>query len=109
MKDRWKSRRKDIETRIARLRSRSERIGAHHARESQADLADPVDRAQLHDNDDVVGALGVHAEDELRALEAALTRLDEGSYGICVRCDSEIPEGRLDKLPSTPFCAKCAS
>jgi len=38
---------------------------------------------------------------------AALVRLDENSYGQCVDCGHEIPEGRLDARPDAARCVGC--
>ena len=46
-----------------------------------------------------LGAAGVQ---EIRMIEAALDRIENGSYGICVRCGDPIGEERLDVLPQTP-------
>jgi DnaK suppressor protein len=40
---------------------------------------------------------------------AALTRLDEDTYGQCVDCGHEIPEGRLDARPDAARCVGCQS
>jgi DnaK suppressor protein len=40
---------------------------------------------------------------------AALHRLDEHSYGRCVDCGHEIPEGRLDARPDAARCVGCQS
>ena len=45
--------------------------------------------------------------DELRQIDVALARLQEGSYGFCQICGDTIAETRLDKLPATPFCQCC--
>jgi hypothetical protein len=42
-------------------------------------------------------------------VENALERLDDGSYGICQRCDNQIPEKWLQTLPYSPLCATCHS
>lgn len=42
-------------------------------------------------------------------IEAALDRVAEGTYGICVRCGEEIGGERLDVVPFTPFCRDCAT
>ena len=47
-------------------------------------------------------------EDTLGAIEEALARLEEGEYGRCVECDGVIPKTRLNALPFTPVCVKCA-
>jgi RNA polymerase-binding transcription factor DksA len=41
-------------------------------------------------------------------ITAALARMDEGSYGTCVRCGIGIARGRLDARPSTAHCIDCA-
>jgi len=38
---------------------------------------------------------------------SALTRIDENSYGKCVDCGNEIPEGRLDARPDAARCVGC--
>jgi DnaK suppressor protein len=48
-------------------------------------------------------------EDTLGMIEAALERIEGGTYGTCEECGSVIPKTRLNALPHTPFCVKCAS
>lgn len=43
-----------------------------------------------------------------RDIEAALARLDAGTYGTCLECDSPIVPGRLEALPAAAFCVECA-
>jgi DnaK suppressor protein len=47
-------------------------------------------------------------EDTLGLIEAALERIGEGSFGRCIRCDGAIPKARLNAIPYTPVCIKCA-
>ena len=47
-------------------------------------------------------------EDTLGAIEQALIRIEEGTYGRCAECGSVIPKTRLNALPFTPLCVKCA-
>jgi RNA polymerase-binding transcription factor DksA len=44
---------------------------------------------------------------ELRGLEAARTRLADGSYGVCVDCGSDIGVERLRAEPGAPRCIRC--
>jgi DnaK suppressor protein len=39
----------------------------------------------------------------------ALSKLDEGTYGVCDSCGSTIPEGRLEIHPWAVLCVPCAS
>jgi DnaK suppressor protein len=44
----------------------------------------------------------------LAEVEAALHRMDRGTYGVCESCGEEIPEVRLRALPWARYCLKCA-
>ncbi len=43
----------------------------------------------------------------LRLIEAALRRIANGSFGICIGCGDEIQTQRLEALPWTQFCLRC--
>jgi len=45
--------------------------------------------------------------DKLQAIDDALARIDDGSYGMCESCESDIAEGRLEALPFTRLCINC--
>jgi RNA polymerase-binding transcription factor len=45
--------------------------------------------------------------EKLVAIDEALSRVDDGSYGICEDCGAEIAEGRLQALPFTRLCVSC--
>ena len=44
----------------------------------------------------------------LAEVEAALNRMDRGTYGVCESCEEPIPDARLRALPWARFCLKCA-
>ena len=46
---------------------------------------------------------------ELRRIEAALKRIDEGDYGYCAECGEPIPEKRLNIDLTATRCAGCAA
>jgi DnaK suppressor protein len=48
-------------------------------------------------------------EETLDSIEAALERIEEGIYGSCIECGGRIPKTRLNAIPYTPYCVKCAS
>ncbi|MDQ2965745.1 MAG: TraR/DksA family transcriptional regulator [Chloroflexota bacterium] len=52
-------------------------------------------------------ALRDKADKELELVEAALRRLEEGTFGRCLRCGQEIPSGRLEALPWAAYCITC--
>jgi len=43
----------------------------------------------------------------LHLIEAALTRMQEGKYGVCDVCGNPITPRRLDALPWTQYCLRC--
>ncbi len=43
----------------------------------------------------------------LQSVRTALQRIAEGTYGVCFRCECEIPEKRLKAVPWTSYCLAC--
>jgi len=64
--------------------------------------------ATEREQDEVLTSMGDGGRDEMRAIYAALQRLDTGDYGYCTKCGTRIAEDRLSVLPATPFCRSCA-
>lgn len=46
---------------------------------------------------------------ELRRIAAALSRIDDGEFGYCIKCGEEIARRRLELDPAAPLCIDCAS
>ncbi len=44
----------------------------------------------------------------LAAIESALVRVEEGGFGLCEDCEGVIAKSRLNAIPYTPRCIKCA-
>jgi RNA polymerase-binding protein DksA len=53
-------------------------------------------------------ALAQNEEQLLEDVEAALARIEAGTYGKCVECGREISRDRLNALPWAPTCIECA-
>jgi RNA polymerase-binding transcription factor DksA len=71
----------------------------------------PIHMAELgSDNFEQEFTLGLieAEEDTLAMVDAALDRIEQGAYGKCVQCDGVIPKARLNAIPYTPVCIKCA-
>lgn len=81
--------------------------------ESSGDLSTmPIHMADVgSDNFEQEFTLNLMENDELRleAIEGALERIEDGVYGQCVECGKKIPKSRLNAIPFTPHCVKCAS
>lgn len=57
--------------------------------------------------DPITVALRAGAEAALTDIEAALRRIEGGSYGTCRHCDTPIPLERLEILPMVERCTRC--
>ena len=55
----------------------------------------------------VTRTLTLAAEAALSEIDAALRRLEEGSYGVCDSCAEPIPWERLEVLPMSRLCTPC--
>ena len=53
-------------------------------------------------------ALRRRARRKVKSMQDALSRFEEGTYGICERCDREISAQRLEALPQARLCIQCA-
>ena len=52
-------------------------------------------------------AMRERASLHLDAVDRALARLDDGTYGTCLRCGKPIAEARLEALPWAEHCIEC--
>jgi len=43
-------------------------------------------------------------QEQLNNVQSALAKIDDGTYGQCLKCGKTIGEARLDAMPATPFC-----
>ena len=51
--------------------------------------------------------LGDNAEQVISEIDAALKRIEDGTYGTCVNCGQEIPRERLEANPWASLCIDC--
>lgn len=56
-----------------------------------------------------LAALRDQARDHVKEIDAALVRLSEHGYGVCLRCGKPIAEERLVALPAVRLCINCAA
>lgn len=68
---------------------------------------DPVDQANAHAEAEL--QIRLHQTDGrlLRAIEEALTRIRQGTYGVCTVCKGPISKVRLEAVPWTHLCREC--
>ena len=100
-----KARETELRNRLAeldvRLQGIEEELDSHQSKDWE-ELA--VEREE----DEVLEGMGASGLAEIESIRAALSRIEEGSYGFCVTCGNEISDERLDVVPATPFCRNCA-
>lgn len=75
----------------------------HHGTPGDADAG-----LDLADNARASALLEV-AQEQQRQVQEALRRVDEGTYGLCVTCGTQLPEGRLEAKPEAARCLNCQS
>src|SRR5437588_451460 len=86
-------------------------VGSIH---EDVDLNTNVSSAPVHLADVATEAVDVdvqvlHTERSiLEQINAALERVEDGSFGRCTSCGAAISDERLNALPYTPICAQCA-
>jgi len=100
-----KKREQQLRDRLGELDVRLHKIDDHL---HEAPDPDWEEEAQAAEMDEVLEGLGQAGATEVQAIEAALGRIKDGSYGVCVRCETVISPERLDVLPHTPLCQDCA-
>ena len=94
---------------LRRLRQLDTRL---HAIEAELDAPRPQDweeAATEREGDEVLEHLGQAGEQEIARIRAALERIRAGRYGICTHCGEAISQERLEILPETPLCRRCAA
>jgi RNA polymerase-binding transcription factor DksA len=95
-------RRKAIEALIADVEREEEQLqGAAHP--------DLLDHAAHRSPIEVLESIRGAQRNELFELEAALERIENGSYGTCLTCGGAVGRQRLRAIPEARFCIDCVS
>ena len=82
--------------------------GLHAGRDQSKDEGmDTYDLASDARDREISHILTDRDRGKLEAIDEALSRVDDGSYGLCEDCGAEIAEGRLQALPFTRLCVTC--
>lgn len=94
-----------LEARLQKLEARVATIEADLRKPENRDLEE---RALEAENDQVLEGLDEAERWELQEIREALARIETGTYGVCERCGGSIAEKRLEAIPDTRFCVRCA-
>jgi RNA polymerase-binding protein DksA len=71
---------------------------------------DPKDLADIASDDidrKMIEALGAQELKRLKLIDSALTRIQQGKYGLCMKCGKRIPQDRLEAIPYALMCIEC--
>ncbi|MCA1949215.1 TraR/DksA family transcriptional regulator [Gracilinema caldarium] len=71
---------------------------------------DPKDFADIASDDidrKMIEAIGTQDVKRLKAIDNALSRIQQGKYGLCVKCGKKIPQDRLEAIPYALMCIEC--
>ena len=105
--DLLRGRRRDL---LRELGRQGDTLNAVRAARSGGDADDEHDPEGPTLSDEWSLRAGVHAEltASLAAIDAALVRIDDGSYGSCLRRGESIGRERLEARPAAELCIDCA-
>jgi RNA polymerase-binding protein DksA len=71
---------------------------------------DPKDIADIASDDidrKMIEAIGSQDMKRLKLIDSALTRIQQGKYGFCIKCGKRIPQDRLEAIPYALMCIEC--
>ena len=71
------------------------------------DLPDEIDLASSEYSQSMVFRLRDREKFLLKKIEKALARIDDGTFGVCERCEEDISVKRLEARPVTTLCIRC--
>src|SRR5918997_3860976 len=70
-------------------------------------VKDVADMSVQDVNQEIEYRLSERESQMVADIDQALLRIDEGSYGVCGRCGKEIPDARLEAVPTARYDAPC--
>ncbi len=80
------------------------RLGEDAREAQETEVEDPIDHVESSETKAVNFRVNTMASESLGQVQAALQRIDDGTYGKCIDCGRQISEARLQALPWTPYC-----
>jgi DnaK suppressor protein len=74
---------------------------------TEGEFPDPTDRASWESDRNFLLRIRERERKLITKIREALTRIEEGNFGVCERCGEEISEKRLEARPVTTLCINC--
>ena len=72
-----------------------------------APCADEVDQILANESREISFATRERLVEQVKRLSAALDRLNDGEYGVCLECAERISPARLSAVPEVQTCVRC--
>jgi DnaK suppressor protein len=94
-----------LEEQLAELETRQARIAGDLAEPLNADSSEQA--IEMEDDASLEGQ-GALVAKEIASVKRALARIEDGTYGECVRCGEDIAPARLEARPEAALCIDCA-
>jgi RNA polymerase-binding transcription factor DksA len=95
-----------LEAQLAELKERQDRIAQDLAEPLNADSSEQA--VEMEDDASLEGQAAL-ISGEIASVNRALLRVENGTYGECIRCGAEIDPRRLEVRPEAALCISCAS
>lgn len=74
---------------------------------SDTQLADPLDRASLDNDRNYTLRIRSRESHLIKKIKTTLSKIEDGSFGICDECEEQIGLARLYARPVTAYCIQC--
>jgi len=100
---------KALRSRLAELMTEVDEVTKNLETDAKERFADPTDQAVQELDRSRLLRFKERERKLIRKIEAALRRMDDGTYGECVACSAPIDVVRLEARPMTDLCIDCAT
>lgn len=97
LKKRLEDEQRELEKILSRL---------HHDQET-TDVLSEDEIADIYEEIDLEETLEENLKKRLKVVNEALKRINENTYGVCVKCNQPIEKDRLELDPATIYCSQC--
>lgn len=91
----------------ARILNHTEKIKNDDIKLQAEDLPDEVDLASSELNQSIFLRLRDRERVLLQKIELALSKIEQGTYGVCESCEDAIESKRLEVRPTAELCIRC--
>jgi len=96
-----------LRTKRTELLDRVRSARSSDATENETEAPDLGDRALNTMSRDLLYQLSTSEREIVRRIDAALDRIERGTYGNCVHCGNQVQKGRLQAVPWARHCIEC--